>query len=186
MNWEFDFLYFLQSLHNPVLDSIMVVVTTLGDAGLIWILLAVALIFTKKYRKCGVNMALALIIMLVVGNGVLKNIFMRERPCWIDESITLLVKNPHDYSFPSGHTYSSIAAATVIFLRNKKAGIAAFVLAVLIAFSRMYLFVHFPTDVLASLVLGVVTAVAAYVLTNKYYDGTAEKFSERKQKKHEI
>ncbi len=183
MNWEFDFLYFLQDLHNPVLDKIMVAVTTLGDAGLIWILLAVALIFTKRYRKCGVNMALALIIMLVAGNGILKNIFMRERPCWLDESVALLVANPHDYSFPSGHTYSSIAAATVIFLRNRKAGIAAMVLAVLIAFSRMYLFVHFPTDVLASLFLGVITAAVAYALTNKYYDGLAGKLSERKREK---
>ena len=181
MAWEFDFLYYLQGLHNPVLDKIMVFITLLGDAGLIWILLAVALIFTKKYRKCGVTMAVALLIMLIVGNGILKNIFMRERPCWLDTSVRLLVENPHDYSFPSGHTFSSIAAATVILLRNKKAGVAAMVLAVLIAFSRMYLFVHFPTDILASLFLGAVTAVAAHVLVNKYYDGLAKKLSERKK-----
>ena len=78
MNWEFDFLYLLQELHSPMLDKIMVAITTLGDAGLIWIALAVVLMFTKKYRKCGVTMAVALVIMLVVGNGVLKNIF-RER-----------------------------------------------------------------------------------------------------------
>lgn len=181
MNWEFDFLYLLQELHNPVLDKIMVAITLLGDAGLIWILLALALLFTKKYRKCGVTMALALIIMLVLGNGILKNIFMRERPCWIDTSIALLVENPHDYSFPSGHTFSSIAAATVILLRYKKAGIAAMVLAVLIAFSRMYLFVHFPTDILASLFLGVITAFAANALVNKYYDAIAKKLAERKK-----
>ena len=181
MNWEFDFLYLLQELHSPVLDKIMVAFTTLGDAGLIWILLAVVLMITKKYRKCGITMALALIMMLVVGNGVLKNIFMRERPCWIDTSVALLIENPHDYSFPSGHTFSSIAAATVILLRNKKAGIAAMVLAVLIAFSRMYLFVHFPTDILASLVLGVITAIIAHVLVERYYDKLAAKLSERKK-----
>ena len=180
MNWEFDFLYLLQELHSPVLDKIMVAITTLGDAGLIWIALAVVLMFTKKYRKCGVTMAVALVIMLVVGNGVLKNIFMRERPCWIDTSIALLIENPHDYSFPSGHTYSSIAAARVILLRSKKAGIAAMVMAVLIAFSRMYLFVHFPTDILASLFLGLVTAVAAHFLTERYYDRIAGKLAERK------
>ena len=177
MSWEFDFLYLLQELHSPVLDKIMVAITTLGDVGLIWILLAVVLMFTKKYRKHGVTMALALLIMLVLGNGILKNIFMRERPCWIDTSIALLIENPHDYSFPSGHTFSSIAAATVLLLRNKKAGIAAMVLAVLIAFSRMYLFVHFPTDVLASLVLGVFVAVAAHFLVERYYDKIAGKFS---------
>ena len=181
MNWEFDFLYLLQELHNPVPDKIMVAITTLGDAGLIWILLAVALLFTKKYRKYGATMALALIMMLVFGNGILKNIFMRERPCWIDTGVALLIENPHDYSFPSGHTFSSIAAATVILLRNKKAGIVAMVLAVLIAFSRMYLFVHFPTDILASLFLGVITAVIAHVLVNKYYDTIAKKLTERKK-----
>lgn len=182
MEWEFNILYSLQGLHSPVLDKIMVAITTLGDAGLIWIALAVVLMFTKKYRKCGVTMAVALVIMLVVGNGVLKNIFMRERPCWIDTSIALLIENPHDYSFPSGHTYSSIAAATVILLRSKKAGIAAMVMAVLIAFSRMYLFVHFPTDILASLFLGVVTAVAAHFLTERYYDKLAGKLTVRKTK----
>ncbi len=181
MSWEFDFLYRLQELHTPWLDKLMVAITTLGDAGLIWILLAVVLAFTKKYRKCGVTMMLALIMMLIFGNGILKNIFMRERPCWIDTSIALLVENPHDYSFPSGHTYSSIAAATVIWLRSKKAGIAAMVLAVLIAFSRMYLFVHFPTDVLTSLVLGVITAVIAHALVERYYDKLAGKLSERKK-----
>ena len=182
MEWEFNILYSLQGLHSPVLDKIMVAITTLGDAGLIWIALAVVLMFTKKYRKCGVTMAVALIIMLVVGNGVLKNIFMRERPCWIDTSIALLIENPHDYSFPSGHTYSSIAAATVILLRSKKAGIAAMVMAVLIAFSRMYLFVHFPTDILASLFLGLVTAVAAHFLIERYYDKLAGKLTVRKTK----
>ena len=179
MNWEFDFLYFLQELHSPVLDKLMVALTVLGDAGLIWIILAVVLLFTKKYRKYGVSMALALVIMLVFGNGVLKNIFMRERPCWIDTSVGLLIENPHDYSFPSGHTYSSIAAATAILFRNKKAGAAAMVLAVLIAFSRMYLFVHFPTDILASLFLGVLTALLAHWLTEKYYDRVIQKISKK-------
>lgn len=181
MNWEFDFLYLLQGLHSPVLDKVMVLITTLGDAGIIWILLALVLMFTKKYRTYGVTMAVALLMMLVFGNGILKNIFMRERPCWIDETVVLLIENPHDYSFPSGHTFSSIAAATVILLRNKKAGIAAMVLAVLIAFSRMYLFVHFPTDILASLFLGVLTAGAAHWLVERYYDALVAKLSERKR-----
>lgn len=182
MNWEFEILYFLQELHRPLLDKIMILFTTLGDAGIIWILLAVALLFIKKYRKCGVTMAVALGIMLILGNVVLKNIFMRERPCWLDESIVLLIENPQDYSFPSGHTFSSIAAATVLFFRNKKWGIAALVFAVLIAFSRMYLFVHFPTDILASLFLGVLTAILAQLLMNKYYDVLASKLSERNRK----
>lgn len=180
MSWEFDFLYYLQGLHNPLLDKIMVAFTTLGDAGLVWIMLAVVLLFTKEYRKCGVNMALALIVMLVLGNVGLKNIFMRERPCWLDESIKLLIETPHDYSFPSGHTYASIAAATVILLRYRREGIVAMLVALVISFSRLYLFVHFPTDILASLVLGVLTAVGTYYLVEKYYDKVIAKFKERK------
>ena len=125
-------------------------------------------------------MAVALLMMLVFGNGILKHIFMRERPCWIDTGVMLLIENPHDYSFPSGHTFSSIAAATVILLRNKKAGIAAMILAVLIAFSRMYLFVHFPTDILASLFLGVLTACVAHWLVKRYYDGIVAKLFAKK------
>lgn len=182
MQWEFDFLYLLQEMHNPVLDKIMVAFTTLGDAGIIWIVLAVVLLFSKKYRKCGINMALALVVMLILGNVILKNIFMRDRPCWLDESIKLLIENPHDYSFPSGHTFSSIAAASVILMRHRTEGIIAMFIALLIAFSRMYLFVHFPTDILASLLLGVVTAVVTYMLTNKYYDKLAVKLIERKSR----
>lgn len=168
MDWEFSFLYFLQELHNPVLDKLMVGITMLGDAGIIWILIALAMLFSKKYRKCGIGMAISLVLMLLLGNVILKNLFMRERPCWIDTSVALLVKNPHDYSFPSGHTFASFVGAVTILLNHKKEGIAALVLAVLISFSRLYLFVHFPTDVLASIVLGTGIAFLVHFLVEKY------------------
>ena len=170
MGWEFDFLYLLQNIHNPVLDRIMVAVTTLGDAGILWIILSLIMLGSKKYRKCGVTMIVSLIIMIVFGNVVLKNIFMRQRPCWIDQTVRLLIDNPHDYSFPSGHTYSSIAAAMCIFLNYKKESIISILMALMISFSRLYLFVHFPTDVIASLLLGVITAFIAHIVVNRNYD----------------
>ena len=181
MNWEFNFLYFLQTLHNPLLDKLMVEITHLGDAGVIWIIVSIFMLCTKKYRKCGLTMAISLIIMILLGNIALKNIFMRERPCWIDTSIALLIDNPHDYSFPSGHTYASIVAATAILLRHKWEGIIAMILAVLISFSRMYLFVHFPTDILTSVFLGIITAIIANILVNKYYDKLIQKFKRKEE-----
>ncbi len=167
MEWEFSFLYFLQTLHQPLLDKFMVIITTLGDEGIIWIAVAILMLCFKKYRVCGIGMAISLILMLLTGNIFLKHLFMRERPCWIDTTVELLIASPSSYSFPSGHTFSSFVSAVTIFLHHKKEGIAALVLAALISFSRMYLFVHFPTDVLASIILGTGIAVAVYYLMKK-------------------
>ena len=174
---EFEILYAINNMHNPILDKIMVAITTLGDAGIFWIILGLALICIKKTRKCGVLMLLSMITGLILGNGILKNVIARTRPCWIDQSIPLLVQNPHDYSFPSGHTLASFEAAIMIFLHNKKWGIVALVVAALISFSRMYLFVHFPTDVLGGIILAAIISIGLYHLWNKL-----EKIREEKNK----
>ncbi|MDY2590989.1 MAG: phosphatase PAP2 family protein [Agathobacter sp.] len=159
MSWEFDFLYALQNIHNPVLDKIMIVLSTIGDAGLLWIGVAILLICMKKYRKCGLQVAVAMLLTFIVGNLILKNMIHRDRPCWIDPSITLLVKLPSDFSFPSGHSMNGFTASVSILLCDKKLGIAAVILAAAIAFSRLYNFVHFPTDVIAGIVIGIVSAL---------------------------
>ncbi|MDY3795725.1 MAG: phosphatase PAP2 family protein [Agathobacter sp.] len=159
MSWEFDFLYALQNIHNPVLDKIMIVLSTIGDAGLFWIGVAILLICMKKYRKCGLQVAVAMLLTFIVGNLILKNMIHRDRPCWIDPSITLLVKSPSDFSFPSGHSMNGFTASVSILLCDKKLGIAAVILAAAIAFSRLYNFVHFPTDVIAGIVIGIVSAL---------------------------
>ena len=151
---EFEILYAINNMHNPILDKIMIAITTLGNAGIMWIGIAVFLLFIKKTRKCGALMLVSMLIGLILGNGILKNLIARERPCWIDSSIPLLIPNPHDFSFPSGHTLASFEAAVMIFLHNKKWGTISFILAILIAFSRMYLFVHFPTDIICGAALG--------------------------------
>ena len=159
MNWEFDWLYALQQIHNPVLDKIMVALSTIGNAGILWIVLTVILLIMKKTRRCGAQMALAMLLTFIIGNLVLKNMISRDRPCWIDPTVALLVKNPTDFSFPSGHSMNGFTASVSILLCDKKLGIAAVILAAAIAFSRLYNFVHFPTDVIAGIVIGIVSAL---------------------------
>ncbi len=166
---EFEILYAIQNIHTPVLDKIMVGITTLGDGGVFWILTAVLMLCFKKTRRCGAWVLITMAICYLVGNLGLKNIIQRPRPCSIDTSIPLLIPFPGEFSFPSGHTLHAFAAATAIFLHFKKPGIAALVLATLIAFSRMYLFVHFPTDILGGIVIGVGMAVLIYKGMQRFY-----------------
>ncbi|PPK80229.1 undecaprenyl-diphosphatase [Lacrimispora xylanisolvens] len=164
---EFAFLYALQSLHNPWLDQVMVRITSLGDHGFIWILIGVVLFCIPKTRKMGIGVLLSLGVGLLFGNMILKNLVERPRPCWIDTSIPLLIQNPRDFSFPSGHTLASFEGAISIWLYNKKLGVPFLILALLIAFSRMYLFVHFPTDVLGGAVLGICIALLIHHLIER-------------------
>ena len=133
---EFGILYFLQSLHTPWLDAVMKNITHLGDSGIFWILTGLALFCFKKTRRMGFCVLLSLAGGLLIGNIFLKNLVARDRPCWIDPTIQLLVASPKDFSFPSGHTMASFEAAVSIFLYNRRWGAAAFVLAVLISVGR--------------------------------------------------
>ena len=148
-----------QNLTCPLLDALMPAVTALGNAGIFWILLAAILLLIPKYRKTGLPMAVALLMGLVVCNIVMKPLFGRIRPYdyqWIHHGqvIQLLIPPASDFSFPSGHTIASFEAATVLLISNRKWGIPAMILAALIGFSRLYLYVHYPTDVLCSVLLG--------------------------------
>ena len=148
------------NLWCPFLDAVMPVITLLGDAGIFWIAIAVALLFFPKTRKVGLGMGAALILGLLVCNVTLKPLVARIRPYdyqleHFGVTIKLLIEAQHDFSFPSGHTIASFEAATVLLIHSKKAGIPAMVLACLIAFSRLYLYVHYPTDVIASVILGI-------------------------------
>lgn len=110
----------------------------------------------KKYRRQGLFLLLGLAASVLVGNVLLKNIVARPRLCWIDTSVQLLIANPTDYSFPSGHTLLSAISAVILAKTDRRFGYAAIPLAVLIAFSRLYLYVHFPSDVLVAAVLGII------------------------------
>lgn len=190
--YSFDwkvFQFFEEYLWNPVLDVIMTVITTLGDGGIIWIACAICLLITKKYRRVGAMVACGLIFSLIFTDGVFKPIFERVRPFnfdgWPSEFIfPELIEKPSSLSFPSGHTSSSFAAAVPMLLGCKKRiGIPAIVLAFLIACSRIYVHVHYSTDVLAGFVMGVIYGVAAYFFVTKLVPLIIKKVKERKAAK---
>ena len=105
---------------------------------------------------------------VLVGNVCLKNLIARPRPCWLDSSVRLLIADPTDYSFPSGHTLSSVIGATILTKTDRRFGYAAIPLAALIAFSRLYLYVHFPSDVLAAAVPGVMIGELAFYADRRW------------------
>ncbi|MBO6260463.1 MAG: phosphatase PAP2 family protein [Lachnospiraceae bacterium] len=162
---ELSFLYAIP--HNEILDKFFLLVTAIaGSYGQIWLIVGVALLFFKKTRRAGAAVLLSYVFVFVLGQYVLKNLFDRPRPCHVDQAFQLLVDRPSSSSFPSTHSAWSFAAATAIFMRHRKAGIPVFIVAAIIAFSRMYLFLHFPTDVLVGIVFGVVVGLAATFICN--------------------
>lgn len=160
--WEWTVLDFIQQhIRNGVLDTVMPAITSLGDAGMIWILISFALLISRKHRKSGMILIVAMVLDAILCNGILKPLIGRIRPFGWRTDITLLIPPPADASFPSGHTAISFAVVTVLFLRKERYWYLSLVLAVLIAFSRMYLYVHFPTDILGGCLLGVLCGVLA-------------------------
>lgn len=141
------------------LDVVMPAISFLGNVGWVWILLAFGLCATKKYRLCGILMLVGIVTGALIGNLTLKPLIARDRPCWIHDTIPLLIDVPRDYSFPSGHTLASTISALTLLYTDKRLGIPALMLALLIAFSRLYLYVHFPSDVLGAILLGIAVAL---------------------------
>ena len=141
MGIEFQILDALQKIHTPILDKFMAVITSLGNAGIIWIILAAVLLIYP---------------------------IARTRPYDINTAVQIIIAKPHDYSFPSGHTAASFASVAALYLTGAKKGWKiAGVLAVLIAFSRLYFYVHFPTDVLGGIVFGILSGVIGYKIVKK-------------------
>ncbi len=159
------------NLKSDLLDTIMPIITLFGDGGVFWIAIAVLLLFFRKTRKIGLGMGFALLLGLVVCNITLKPLVGRIRPYDLQEqlgvTIPLLTDRMHDYSFPSGHTIASFEASTVLLKNNKLMGIPAVILAFLIAFSRLYLYVHYPTDVIFSFFAGILFGLVGNALAGK-------------------
>lgn len=165
---EWMILDWIQSIRTPVGDMIFPLITRLGNVGLVWILLAVVLLLKPKTRKSGVILLMALCVDAVLCNAILKNLIGRIRPCDINTSIQLLIARPHDFSFPSGHTAASFAAVAALGLSGeKKLWKLSLVLAILIAFSRLYLYVHYPSDILGGMLVGLVTGYIGYWIENR-------------------
>lgn len=169
MPFEFAYLNFIQeNLRSSFMDKFMVFITYFGEYGIFWILVAIGLIFHKPSRKYGLVLATALIIDIVCLNGIVKPLVQRVRPCYINQ-IHLLITAPSGYSFPSGHSGVCFTAAFALLFAKNKNWIFAMILAVLVGFSRNYLYVHFPTDVLGGLVIGLFAGyLANYVYERDY------------------
>ncbi|MCQ2417234.1 MAG: phosphatase PAP2 family protein [Oscillospiraceae bacterium] len=201
MDWEFQFLNWIQdTLRSDIMDVIMPFITKFGDGGIFWIVLTVLMFIPKQTRKYAHVSAIALILCVLGGNVILKNLIARPRPFWLENGnplarigcigdpllrlsahdgttvipegrtlLQLLVKAPMDYAFPSGHTQASFAAAASICMWKKKYGIPALILAALVAFSRMYLYVHYPTDILGGLFFGLTYAFIGLAICNRLF-----------------
>lgn len=164
-NIDFCVLDFIQShVRCAFLDFFMPLVSSLGNGGLIWLFLAAVMLLREKYRKQGFVLLVGLAAGFVLGNLLLKPLIARPRPNWVNLGVELLIDNPLDFSFPSGHTLSSFVAAFLISMDNHKFGYAAIPFAALMAFSRLYLYVHYPSDVLAAVVLAFFIALAVHRL----------------------
>ena len=157
-------------LVNDALTVFMRMITSLGNGGMIWILIAFLCILRPSTRRCGISMLSALLLSLLIGNCLIKPLVARPRPFQQYADLVPLIAPPGEFSFPSGHSSSSFAAATALFMHHRKAGTAALILAALIAFSRLYVCVHFPSDVLCGSLLGIFLGAAASRLANEIID----------------
>ena len=170
MSIDWSILHWIQNtIACPFLDFWMPKITMLGNGGMIWLLAAAVLVCTKKYRKQGFLLFAALAAGMLLGNVILKPLIARPRPCWLDTSVPLLIANPTDFSFPSGHTLSAAISATVLTKTDRRFALIAVPLAALIAFSRLYLYVHFPSDILAAGLLGLGIGEAAFAMGKKLF-----------------
>jgi len=167
-NFDAAILLWLQnSFRNPILNPVMIFITHLGDKGLFWIALTLLMLGFRKTRKVGVASMISMVIGLIVVNIVLKNWVARVRPYELIEGLNLMIEKQHAFSFPSGHATNSLACAWVMFrMMDKKFGIPALVMALLISFSRLYVAVHYPTDVFAGIVVGIVAAELAMIIVD--------------------
>ena len=170
LNLDGGFLLFLQeSVRNPILDNIMIFITSLGNGGMIWIAATIVLLIPKKTRKAGIMSAVALLGSLIINNKIVKNIVQRPRPFVTFTDLQIIIPTPSEFSFPSGHTSSSFAAAAVFYRHlPKKLGLPAVILAGLIGFSRLYVGVHYPTDVIAGVLMGILLSYLAEYLVNLF------------------
>ena len=167
---EFMFLDYLQTLHTPWLDSLMLFITAVTDKGAAGIVLCLLLLARKSSRKVGVAMLVALVIGHMLGSVVLKNLFARVRPCNVNLAVDMLINRPQSYSFPSGHTTLTFAAVmSLYFARLHKLFALAAIVGALVCISRMYLYVHFPTDILAGVVIGTMSAYMACKVVEKVF-----------------
>lgn len=180
LNFDLSVFQWIQSIQNEFLDALMVGITTLGNGGAVFIVIGLVLLISKKYRKAGLAVIIALLVMLLCNDLFLKDFFARPRPFNLLETdpekyafwgkayiYPELISKPTSFSFPSGHTASAFAAAIALLWHNRKIGVPVTIFSALMGFSRIYVEVHYCTDVIAGVVSGIICAFIA-VLIVKY------------------
>ena len=145
--------YISEKFQNRTFDKMMPIITMMGNLGVIWFVISSLMFLKVEYRIIGIGVILAVALTTIIGEGIIKHIVRRSRP-FQDKEEKLLINKPITYSFPSGHTASSFAALAVFLQMNGKLGLIVSPIATLIAFSRVYLKVHYPTDVIFGMLLG--------------------------------
>lgn len=161
--------YINMHFRNSFFDRTMPLVTSLGNLGLIWIGIAMYLLKSRLYRIEGLMVLSALALTTALGEGIIKHLIRRARPFGLDNQLSLLISKPITYSFPSGHSASSFAAAGIFMITNNPFGVYVILLASLIAFSRLYLNVHYPTDVFSGVMLGLFCSMIVINVFNSIF-----------------
>ena len=177
---DLSLLVAIQSTRNAFLNAVMSTVSFLGNGGLNFIVLAAVLLILPKTRRCGVYTAAALVLDALLCNVILKPLIARPRPFdFYDVFLRsdILIALPNDFSFPSGHTAAAFAFSTAIFCENKKCGAAAYAFSVLMGYSRLYLTVHYPSDVFVGAVLGIACGAAAVLICKAVYKKRSDKLT---------
>ncbi len=167
MAWEAEFLNSMSNLRSPVMDKIMWFFSVIGNGGILPIALTIILLIFVKTRKIGVEAVISLLLTFIIANLIIKNAVDRARPYETYTYLESLIGKMVDSSFPSGHAANTFAVAVAILLNNRKIGIPVTIVAVIMAFSRMYNVVHYPTDVIAGILIGTVIAVAVHFIAKK-------------------
>ena len=170
-----------ENVNSAFLTTFFRIVTLLGEGGIFWIAAAVVLLFFKKTRRCGICIGASLLIGVIIGNGIIKNVVARPRPYDAIEWIESVVSHLSDYSFPSGHSLCCFEAATALAMNRTRWAIPAYVAAVLVAVSRLFLFVHYPTDVICGALLGILFGVLGSLAAGAIYDRVCENIAANKK-----
>lgn len=148
-------------------DGFVVFINYLTTSGIIWIVAGILLLFFKKTRAAGIVLLAALAVGFLTGDVILKHLVNRPRPFLSNSNVVLLIEAPSGSSFPSTHSCLAAAATTVLLAKKRALGFIALALTVCIAFSRLYLYVHYPTDVLCGLLLGVLCGLLMLWIAKK-------------------
>ena len=164
--WDLSVLDALQRFRTPGLDAFFSTITHLGDGGIFWIAAALVLLCIPKTRKLGFCVAIALVFDALLCNVLIKPLADRVRPYELRD-VVLLIRQPKDASFPSGHAAAAFAVSTALACKRSRLAIPAGILATVIAFSRLYLYVHYPTDVFAGIALGALCGWLGFLVSRR-------------------